>query len=266
VRTAAASKSVANVFRRRRHLPTQVVTRSWLSDSVGRRESAYDEGDRGLTIQSASPNRLDVAIVEDQREIREGLAALIDGTPGFRCTGRFSTMEEALAGIREPPDVVLLDIGLPGMTGIEGVRRLREQHPDLAALILTIHEDDDRIFQAICAGAGGYLLKTTPPARLLESLAEAARGGAPMSPEVARRVIQLFREHRPPSHADYQLTPHEVRLLRLLVDGHNYKTAAAELGVSVNTISFHMRRIYDKLQVHSKSEAVAKALRQRLVR
>ena len=211
-------------------------------------------------------DRIDVAIVEDQREIREGLAALIDGTPGFRCTGRFHTMEEALADIREVPDVVLFDIGLPGMSGIEGVRQLRRRYPDLAALMLTVYDDDDRIFEAMCAGADGYLLKTTPPARLLESITEVVAGGAPMSPGVARRVIHLFRDIRPPAEADYQLTPHETRLLRLLVDGHNYKTAATQLGVSVNTIAFHMRRIYDKLQVHSKSEAVAKALRQRLVR
>lgn len=114
--------------------------------------------------------------------------------------------------------------------------------------------------------APGYLLKKTPPARLLESLKEAVDGGAPMSPEVARRVIALFREIRPPDGADYHLTPHEVRLLKLLVEGHNYKTAAADLNVSVNTIRFHMRSIYDKLQVHSKSEAVAKALRHRIVR
>jgi DNA-binding NarL/FixJ family response regulator len=203
--------------------------------------------------------------VEDQREIREGLAALIEGTPGFRCTGRFQTMEDALAGIGEAPDVVLFDIGLPGMSGIEGMRRLRRRYPGLAALMLTVYEDDDRIFEAMCAGADGYLLKTTPPARLLECIAEVVNGGAPMSPGVARRVIQLFRDIRPPAQADYQLTPHETRLLRLLVEGHNYKTAAIELSVSVNTIGFHMRRIYDKLQVHSKSEAVAKALRQRLV-
>lgn len=210
-------------------------------------------------------DRIDVAIVEDQREIREGLAALIEGTPGFRCTGRFQTMEDALAGIGEAPDVVLFDIGLPGMSGIEGMRRLRRRYPGLAALMLTVYEDDDRIFEAMCAGADGYLLKTTPPARLLECIAEVVNGGAPMSPGVARRVIQLFRDIRPPAQADYQLTPHETRLLRLLVEGHNYKTAAIELSVSVNTIGFHMRRIYDKLQVHSKSEAVAKALRQRLV-
>jgi DNA-binding NarL/FixJ family response regulator len=117
----------------------------------------------------------------------------------------------------------------------------------------------------MCAGASGYLLKKTPPARLLESLREAVSGGAPMSPEVARRVVALFREIRPPDRADYDLTPHETRLLKLFVEGHNYKTAAAELGVSIHTVSFHLRSIYDKLQVHSKSEAVAKALQNRLV-
>jgi DNA-binding NarL/FixJ family response regulator len=160
---------------------------------------------------------------------------------------------------------VLSDIGLPGMSGIEGVRILRKRHPALLLLMLTIHDDDERIFDAICAGACGYLLKKTPPARLLDSLREAVAGGAPMSPEVARRVIALFREVRPPDRADYHLTPHETRLLKLFVEGHNYKTAAAELRVSVNTVNFHVRSIYDKLQVHSRSEAVAKALRNRLV-
>jgi DNA-binding NarL/FixJ family response regulator len=175
-------------------------------------------------------------------------------------------MEEAIRALRPPlPDVVLMDIGLPGMSGIEGVRRLKVAYPDLQVLMLTIYDDDERIFEAMCAGACGYVLKKTAPARLLESIREVAAGGAPMSPEVARRVITLFREIRPPDRAGHQLTPHETRLLRMLVEGHNYKTAARELDVSVNTISFHMRRIYEKLQVHSKSEAVAKALRGRIV-
>jgi len=175
-------------------------------------------------------------------------------------------MEEALTGIAAAmPDVVLSDIGLPGMSGIEGVRILKQRYPNLLILMLTVYDDDDRIFDAMCAGASGYLLKKTPPARLLESLKEAFEGGAPMSPEVARRVVSLFREIRPPERADYQLTPHETRLLKLFVEGHNYKTAAAELGVSINTVNFHVRSIYDKLQVHSRSEAVVKALRNRLV-
>jgi len=221
-----------------------------------------------VTQQGApiEPAAVSVAIVEDQRRIREGLAALIDGTDGFRCAATFGSMEDALAGLRPPlPHVVLMDIGLPGMSGIEGVRRLKAAYPAVQMLMLTIYDDDERIFDAMCAGACGYVLKKTAPSRLLESIQEVAAGGAAMSPEVARRVISLFREIRPPERANYQLTPHETRLLRLLVDGHNYMTAGRELGVSVNTISFHMRRIYEKLQVHSKSEAVAKALRSRIV-
>jgi DNA-binding NarL/FixJ family response regulator len=210
---------------------------------------------------------LKVVLIEDQPRIRDGLRTLIDGTAGYHCAGSFGSMEEALDRIGNAvPDVVLVDIGLPRMSGIEGIRVLRQKYPDLPALVLTVYGDDRRIFDAICAGAGGYLLKTTPPARLMESLREAVDGGAPMSPEVARRVIALFREVRPPESADYQLSPHEIRLLKLFVEGHNYKTAAAELKVSVNTIRFHIRNIYEKLHVHSKSEAVAKALRERIVR
>jgi DNA-binding NarL/FixJ family response regulator len=213
------------------------------------------------------PTPIQVAIVEDRREIRDSLGILIGGTEGFRCRGLYRTMEEALPAIeRETPDVVLLDIGLPGISGIEGARLLKERHPGLAILTLTIYDDDERVFEALCAGACGYLLKNTPPGRLLEALKEAVMGGAPMSPQVARKVVALFRQIRPPEQTDYDLTPHEARLLKLLVEGHNYKTAALELGVTVNTISFHMRRVYEKLQVHSKSEAVAKALRTGLVR
>jgi DNA-binding NarL/FixJ family response regulator len=210
---------------------------------------------------------LKVGIIEDQPKIREGLRALIDGTDGYRCVGTFGSMEEALAKVHnELPDVLLVDIGLPAMSGIEGTRRIKALHPGLAVLILTVYDDDRRIFDAMCAGACGYLLKKKPPARLLESLKEVVGGGAPMSPEVARRIVALFREIRPPEQADYQLTPHEIRILTLLVEGHNYKTAADELNVSINTIRFHMRSIYEKLQVHSKSEAVSKALRNRIIR
>ena len=207
-----------------------------------------------------------VAIIEDRREIREALTMLINGTDGFRCGGAYRSMEEGLEKIKnELPDVVLCDIGLPGMNGIEGIRILKDRHPNLLVLMLSVYEDDERIFDALCAGACGYLLKRTSPARLIECLREAVQGGAPMSPEVARRVVALFRDIRPPERANYQLTPHEVRLLKLLVEGYNYKTAAIELGVSFHTIHYHMRNIYDKLQVHSKSEAVSKALRDRLV-
>lgn len=215
------------------------------------------------------PDPIKVAIVEDQRTIREGLAALIGGTDGFVCIGGYGSMEDALRKITpnaaQLPDVILVDIGLPGMSGIEGIVLLRERFPQLPILMLTVYKDDERIFKAICAGARGYLLKKTPPVRLLESIREVVAGGAPMSPEVARRVLELFQQFRPPTHVDYHLTPHELRLLKLLVEGHNYKTAAKEVSTSVHAVSFHMKNIYEKLEVHSKSEAVAKALRDRII-
>src|ERR1017187_1243090 len=207
-----------------------------------------------------------VAIIEDRVRTREALQSLIDGTDGYRCTGSFGSVEEALDRIdSDPPSVVLLDIGLPGMSGIEGIPHLKQRYPGVLLVMLTVYDDDQRIFEAVCAGACGYLLKSTPPARLLEGLREVVGGGAPMSPEVARRVIGLFREIRPPAHADYGLTPHETPLLTFLGGGHNFQTAAVEVGVSPSTIAWYMRRIYEKLQVHSKSEAVAKALRDRVV-
>jgi DNA-binding NarL/FixJ family response regulator len=210
---------------------------------------------------------ISVAIIEDDRRIRDGLRTLINGREGYRCQVVFRSMEEALASTwNEVPDVALVDIGLPGMSGIDGLSRLQKRYPTIALMMLTVYEDDERIFEALCAGASGYLLKKTAPNKLLECLVEVMRGGVPMSPEVARRVLRLFREIRPPERVEHDLTPHELRLLKLLVEGHNYQSAAAELGVSFSTINFHMQNIYGKLHVHSKSEAVAKALRQRLVK
>src|SRR5262245_5454386 len=205
-----------------------------------------------------------VSIVEDQQPLREGFVTLIGGTPGFRCIGSYGSMEEGLPAIRQNlPDILLVDIGLPGKSGIEGIQILKERYPDLLMIVLTVYDDDRRIFDALCAGARGYLLKKTPPAKLMEGLTDAVHGGAPISPEIALKVVNLFREFRPPD-TDYELTPHEARILKLLTEGHNFKSAAKLLNVSTNTIAFHMRSVYDKLQVHSKSEAVAKALRQRL--
>ena len=212
------------------------------------------------------PDPISVAIIEDHREFRDYLTALISGSEGFECAGSFRSVEESLPKISaKVPNVILLDIGLPGMSGIEGIRLFKERYPEILLLTLTIHDDDERIFDALCAGASGYLLKKTQPGQLVESVKEAAQGGAPMSPEVARRVIRLFREIRPPDRADYNLTPHETRILKLLVEGHNYKTAGTKLGVAPTTINFHLQNIYQKLQVHSKTEAVAKALRNRLI-
>ncbi|MEJ7862525.1 MAG: response regulator transcription factor [Pyrinomonadaceae bacterium] len=224
------------------------------------------------TMPSISENNLPptavikVAIIEDLREVREGLAMLINGTSGFSCVGRFRSMEDAIANLsRQLPDVVLTDIGLPGMDGIAGIKILREKFPQMPFIALTVYDDDERIFAALCAGAVGYLLKNTQPARLLESLREVRVGGAPMSPEVARRVITLFQNFTPPQNAVYHLTPQEKELLKLLTEGHSYKTAAYKLGISTHTVSFHLRNVYEKLQVHSKSEAVAKALREQIV-
>jgi DNA-binding NarL/FixJ family response regulator len=215
---------------------------------------------------SANDHDIKVLLVEDQRDVREGLSALINGSTGFRCLAAFRTMEEALRAVdKELPDVVLTDVGLPGMSGIEGARILKQTHPELPVVALTVYDDDEDVFSALCAGATGYLLKNTPPAKLLESLKEVVSGGAPMSPEIALRVIRLFREFSPPPRASYRLTQQEVQLLKLIVNGHTYKTAARELDISISTVSFHLQNIYNKLQVHSKTEAVAKALRDRLV-
>lgn len=204
--------------------------------------------------------------MEDTKPIREGLAALIDGAPGFHCGGAFESMELAIPRMDAVrPDAMLVDLGLPGMSGIEGIRILKQRYPAIALLVLTVYDDDQRIFQALCAGACGYLLKKTPPARLLECVREALDGGAPMSPEVARRVVDLFRKVAPAPGAAHDLTPHEVRLLKLLVEGRSYKGAGEALGVSINTIRSYIRAIYEKLQVHSKSEAVGKALRERIL-
>ncbi len=216
-------------------------------------------------METPLPN-IHVAIVEDQRRTREGLRALIEGSEGFLCIGAWGSMEEALAsGWTGSLNVVLLDLGLPGMSGIEGIPVLRKRYPETALVVLTVYDDNDRVFRALCAGATGYLLKNTPPVKLLEGLRDAVNGGSPMSPEIARRVVEIFRKFHPPERANYDLTPHELRLLKLLVEGHSYKTAGVQLRVSINTIAFHIQNIYGKLQVHSKSEAVARALNEDLL-
>lgn len=221
-------------------------------------QTTYGQGSRNAVIR--------IVLIEDQRDVREGLRMLINGSPGFECVGAYRSVETALDGIQsdDTPDLILTDIGLPGLSGIEGIKLFRERLPQTAILALTVYENNDKIFNALCAGATGYLLKNTPPARLLEALKEAVTGGSPMSPEVARRVVTLFREFQPVS-ASYDLTPQERQLLKLLVEGHHKKTAADVMGISFHTVSFHLRHIYEKLQVHSKSEAVAKALREHLV-
>jgi DNA-binding NarL/FixJ family response regulator len=228
--------------------------------------SASDDTSNSYSGQSNPVAPIRVIIIEDMRDVREGLKLLINGSSDFQCEGSYRSVEDAIASLSEiePPDIILTDLGLPGLSGIDGIRLFRERAPNAAILALTIHENNNKIFNALCAGATGYLLKNTSSARLLEALKEAASGGAPMSPEVARRVVELFRDFRPVS-ASYDLTPQERQLLKLLVEGHHKKTAASEMGISFHTVSFHLKNIYEKLQVHSKSEAVAKALREHLV-
>lgn len=216
--------------------------------------------------EEPSSRPIRVAIVEDDRATREGLGILIGGTPGYCCTDTFCSVEEALQSRGdEPPDVVLLDIHLPGMLGSHGVRALKQKHPSAEVVMLTVYADDEKVFESICNGACGYLLKETPPAKLLESIREAHRSGAPMSPEVARKVVTLFQKTGPPAKLEAQLAPQEVRLLQLLAEGYSYEGAAGHLNVSLNTVRDYIRSSYEKLHVHSRSEAVSKALRNRII-
>ena len=215
-------------------------------------------------MQEAKP--IKAAIIEDDAVARECLSLMINGTPGYKCTGAFSSVEDALReGFWEATDVLLLDIHLPGMLGSEAVKIFREKYPNTQILMLTIYAEQDKVFESICNGACGYLLKKTPPARLLEAIKEAHEGGAPMTPEIARKVVQLFQKTAQPEPIDERLTPHETRLLKLLAEGYSYQDAATQFRVSINTIRNHIRSIYEKLHVHSKSEAVSKALRYRLI-
>lgn len=208
-----------------------------------------------------------VAVIEDDARLGELLRLLLDGTPGYRCAAVFESVEESLASMPSPPpDVALLDVHLPGMRGSVGVGLLRERFPALQVLMLTVYAEDDLVFEAICNGAAGYLLKRTPPASLLAAITEAHEGGAPMSPEIARKVLKFFRtQHPSPREQTTELTPQEVRLLRLLGDGHSYESAGLNLGITINTVRKYVRSIYEKLHVHSKAEAVSKAIRAGLI-
>lgn len=204
---------------------------------------------------------INVSIVEDDDEIRESLAILINGTSGFSCIGSYDDCETAIKGILEdPPDVVLMDIGLPRMSGIEGIRKIKDKVPDIDVLMLTVHADSKRVFEALCAGACGYLIKDTPPAKLLEAISEAYHGGAPMSTQIARIVVDSFK-----TNPNADLTQRETQVLSQLCKGKSYKMIAEILFISEETVRRHIKNIYKKLEVSSKSEAVAKAFKERIV-
>jgi DNA-binding NarL/FixJ family response regulator len=208
-----------------------------------------------------NPNLISVAIVEDDDDFRQGLAFIIDESEGFCCVGAYRDCETALAClVKERPNVVLMDIQLPGMSGIAGVERLKEVLPATDVIMLTIHRDDELVFSSLCAGATGYLVKTTKPTKILEAIRDVCAGGAPMSSNIARMIVSSFRRT-----TQSPLSPREKEVLAELCKGHSYKMIADALFVSERTVNFHIKNIYHKLQVHSKSEAVVKALRERLV-
>ncbi|MEJ5262214.1 MAG: response regulator transcription factor [Ignavibacterium sp.] len=209
-----------------------------------------------------------VAIIEDNETIREGLSALINGTEGYKCIAAFRDCETFLNKLNQLElDVVLMDIGLPGMSGIEGVQQAIKKNPDLNILMLTIYEDSEKVFDALCSGASGYLVKKTPPAKLLEAIKDAYEGGSPMSSGIARQVINAFKETKVKNSTaeDYKLSSREIEVLNLLADGYNYQEIAESMFISVDTVRHHIRNIYKKLHVHSQSEAVAKAIRKKII-
>jgi DNA-binding NarL/FixJ family response regulator len=211
---------------------------------------------------------LKVVVVEDNDSIREGLKILIDGTEGYACVESFSDCESMLKNIvKLKPDVLLMDLGLPGMSGVEGIKKAKAFLPELTILVLTVYEENELVFDALCAGASGYLVKKTPPSKLLEAIKEAHEGGAPMSSHIARKVIDFFQTKKPISQQKsvYTLTPREKEILTGLVEGHNFKFIADSLYISIETVRFHFRNIYKKLHVHSQSEAVAKAIREGII-
>lgn len=212
------------------------------------------------------PPVLRVAIVDDDARLRDALATLIGQSPGLACVGQYGSVEQAVRGLAgAPADVLLLDVNMPRESGAVGVRRIRAAHPKTAVLMLTAFSDEARIFESICNGAVGYLLKTITPARLVMAIEDAAAGGSPMSPEIARKVVALFQRTGPPEVESAALTPQELKLLSLLARGSTYQSAGDELDVSVNTVRNYIRSIYEKLHVHTKGEAVAKAFRRGLI-
>ncbi|MBB5036731.1 response regulator transcription factor [Prosthecobacter dejongeii] len=213
-----------------------------------------------------TPPILQVWLVEDHKVYGERLMRALNRLDDLSCTQRFTACEDAFAALVEhpAPDVLLLDVELPGVSGIEGIARLRQLAPKAAIVILTVFEDDEKIFRAICAGAAGYLLKTSGTEDIATAIRSAAAGGSPINPRIARRVLEMLSKANEPPR-DYGLTPREHDILQLLVQGHTIKEAAAQLGIGYYTADEYIRSVYEKLQVRSRGSAIAKAIHERLV-
>ena len=206
-----------------------------------------------------------VWIIEDNVSFRTNAAAAINDTDGLACSGAYRSCEEALPHLRgDKPNVILMDIGLPGMSGIEGIQRVHEFSPDVQVIVLTVFEDEDKLFKAICAGASGYLLKGADLDEIAEAIRLAHEGGSPMTPRIARRVLGFFTQGRP-KQPDYGLTDREKEILRKMADGLIKKEIADAFAISIHTVNTHIRSIYEKLQVNTNTGAVAKALREDLI-
>jgi DNA-binding NarL/FixJ family response regulator len=209
---------------------------------------------------------ISVLLYEDNPQLREGLTMLINGSEGFEVVAAFKNCDNAEAEVAAfAPDVVLMDIDMPGTNGIEGLKKIRATNDTVKILMLTVFDDNHNVFQAISSGANGYILKKTPPSRLLEYIAEAQTGGAPMTASVATQVLKMFSSMNQQHGDKHNLSDRERQVLQLLVDGYSYKMIASEMFIALDTVRSHIKKIYEKLHVNSKSEAVAKAFRDRIV-
>ena len=217
-------------------------------------------------MKRKTTKKTDIWIVEDNLFFQECLTELIDGEKDLHCSHTFTSCEEALQRMEDgkPPKIILLDIGLPGMSGLDGIQKFRQFEPSAHIIIITVHEDNDSIFQAICAGAAGYLLKNSPGEKIIEAIRDVQNGGSPINAQIARKVLTAFAALQPPS-PEYDLTGREREILSHLVQGLTKKEIGKKLFLSHHTIDTHVRKIYDRLHVNKRSKAVAKALMQRIV-
>jgi DNA-binding NarL/FixJ family response regulator len=212
--------------------------------------------------------KLKVAVFDDNKPRRELLQLLIDSSDEFVCTGAYEDCRDAVKKVSNfRPDVILMDIDMPYVNGIEGLKQIKQAFPDIRILMQTVFEDEDKIFSAILSGADGYILKKTPPAKLLEAIKDVAEGGSPMTPIVARHVLLLFNnKHQKIPKEDFDLTPRELEILSFLVEGYSYKMIADKCHISYPTVNTHITHIYEKLHVSSGTEAVAKAIEHRITK